>query len=154
MKKAFDKTLHGNSVRNSFEICGLYPLHPDKVDYSKCDVSKQREVRTFVQENTNIASDSCPKHTAREGLRYMENFINPQTLLEFEMIYNLFTPVWNGDGVAHDLYVTWKKMKNQVQSNRKSHEHFEQDLTAAEESLTKIKLTIIPSMKLRHLPNQ
>lgn len=42
----------------------------------------------------------------------VESFINPETLTSFKETYSLITPIWAGDPEAHDLYVVWKKMKD------------------------------------------
>lgn len=42
-------------------------------------------------------------------MKHLESLLSPETLKSFK---DLKIPIWGGDTVAHDLYVVWKKKKN------------------------------------------
>lgn len=111
LKFAFDQTFKGNIVSNGFKACGLYPFDEDAVDYSKCNVLKHKTV-----ERADV-DEGFIHHKSKDCLGYLETFINPQTLKLFQETYMRFTPVWSGDTAAHDLYVAWKKMKDEKEKS-------------------------------------
>lgn len=43
-KEAFDKACKPDTIKNGFKRCGLYPLNPEEVDYSKCISTRRNEI--------------------------------------------------------------------------------------------------------------
>lgn len=110
LKTAFDKTFEGQSVLNGFRACGLYPLDPDAVDYTKCDGARCNKPVAKALPTAEVNGDE--NRRKEDCMKHLESFINPETLKSFTETYDLITPIWGGDTEAHDLYVVWKKMKD------------------------------------------
>lgn len=57
LKTAFDKTFEGQSVLNEFWACGLFPLVPDAVNYTKCDVARSNNTAAEAPLNAEVHGD-------------------------------------------------------------------------------------------------
>lgn len=101
------------TLRNGFKRCGLSPFDVNAVDFTKIDVFNNTvPKRRNIGHETPIQPPISEKNLT--GLRFLESFIDPDSLKEFNETYNRFTPIWNGAESAHDLYVVWKKAKDKV----------------------------------------
>lgn len=110
LKTVIEKTFTQASIQNDFKGCGLFRFDSEAVDYSKCNImsSKPEEI-PVTQIKSHIEGECC--------LNLLETLINPETVAQFQTTYKQFTPIWGGNVDAHDLYVVWKKMKDQCSSS-------------------------------------
>lgn len=97
------------TIVNGFRACGLFPFDPKAVDYSKLEITKESAAPDVAQSQSSLPSNCC--------LSFLESLISETTLKEFKTTYNQFTPIWQGNEAAQDLYVAWKKAKDKVSGN-------------------------------------
>lgn len=69
-KEAFDRAYKVSTVVNGFRICGLYPLNPDAVDFSKCISTRRNEI---FQSNEEPLTTDDYKTCLRVLDRYFSN---------------------------------------------------------------------------------
>ncbi|XP_022191510.2 proteoglycan 4-like isoform X1 [Nilaparvata lugens] len=109
LKEVLDKTMNESTIKNGFRVCGLYPFNVNSVDFTKCNI-----MSTGTKE-TELKGSGQKHHAEKEViLKHIESFIDPNTLQQFKETYKLFTPIWNGSESSHDLYVVWKKIKDET----------------------------------------
>lgn len=78
--KAYLSALKPQTIKNSFETCGLYPFNPNKVDYSKCMSTRHKQVQHIskdIEANVN-------KISINEVLIDLERNIPTEVITAFE----------------------------------------------------------------------
>lgn len=57
--EAFNKASQINTIINGFKCCGIYPLNPDAVDFSKCISSRRNDIfpKLGGAENNDLTSE-------------------------------------------------------------------------------------------------
>lgn len=121
LRQVMDNTVKPETVVNGFRRCGLSPFNPDAVDYTKCDILNATSSTTTTksvipgpEENVSLCSCESRSHKNEDCLAFFEQFISKNLLEHFNEAYKPFTPIWLGDESAHDLYVSWKKAKDNI----------------------------------------
>ncbi|XP_043478744.1 tigger transposable element-derived protein 1-like [Leptopilina heterotoma] len=55
--EAFLKATKVETIKKSFEVCGLYPFNADKVDYSKCISTRRKEINQSATSGIELLED-------------------------------------------------------------------------------------------------
>ena len=109
-KKAVDQVSIATVV-NGFRKTGLYPLDPEKVDYSKC--VKDQQVRE-IEDAEELTIDDCGLLHLRTGRRFLEERIGHDKLQMFESQYG---GEWLGDVEDTSLFLLWSKLQDDIRSS-------------------------------------
>lgn len=115
-KEALDTVMKPDTLKNGFKRCGLSPFDVTAVDFSKVDVFNNVVPKKPIAGNQIPTQPSCTNER-ENSLKFLESFIPPDLLEQFQETYERFTPIWNGVESAQDLYVVWKKVKDSLQTN-------------------------------------
>lgn len=97
-KKAFDNACKVTTITNGFKICGLFPLNPDAVDYTKCISTRRKEIFGLENKATNQDYVSC--------LKVLEEFLEKDKINEYENRLN--------DCEQEDMYLFWRLCKQKA----------------------------------------
>ncbi|XP_068896460.1 uncharacterized protein [Tenebrio molitor] len=108
-KEAFEKASQPNTIIKGFEICGLYPLNPDNVDFSKCISTRRNEL--FPK--PKVGDNELTFQDCKSCLKVMNHFLGTAKLAEYEDLEN--------NARSEDTtYALWKfcaDFKNKSDSN-------------------------------------
>lgn len=94
--------------------------NPDAVDYIKVDVFNNTWEKV-KKKSKNI--DEKMYIMFLNPLQYVfESIMDPNILQEFNETYMKINSIWTEAGSAHDLYVTWRKVKHSPLPHCLSHQ--------------------------------
>lgn len=103
-----DSKLKLESIVNGFKRCGLCLFDQTAIDYSKVSIMNQPQNDLEVTDTELPCSEGSVKHTNKECLKFFEDLINLDVLIQFNETYKKFTPIWNKEVEFQALYVAWK----------------------------------------------
>lgn len=108
LKNAVDKfSPNGNTVRNGFKACGLYPWNPDAVDYTKCLGVKVKNIEAItINRPSNAATVSFETYAKVVGddlLKELQLFSSQQVTAESKSTEFL---------ILHQLFEEYTKVSN------------------------------------------
>lgn len=84
-QKAFDQAINENTIKNGFRCCGLYPLDPDAVNYSKTMSFRRNEIFTDQQQHEKPTS-----HELRATLKVLNYYCKDQVTDKNSEIYRIY----------------------------------------------------------------
>lgn len=102
-KEAFDKACKPDTIINGFRACGLYPLNPDAVDFSKCISARRKEI--FGR------SEVLTHQEYQSSLKVVEQFLDRVRIIEFNRKFNSKDEDKENDD---EMYRFWKSCKIQA----------------------------------------
>lgn len=99
---AYEQAMKTEIVQNAFKCCGLYPLNPNNVNYSKCISTRRKEL-------FNLESpDSIALNSVNKSILDLENLMPPDVKKMFLEAYeSKVEPV-----TEKILFSIWKKLKD------------------------------------------
>ncbi|KMQ85800.1 tigger transposable element-derived protein 6-like protein [Lasius niger] len=108
LKNAVDKfSPDGNTVRNGFKTCGLYPWNPDAVDYTKCLGVKTKNIEAITisrpSNATTISFEMYAKVVGDDLLEELQLFSSQQVTAESKSAEFL---------ILHKLFEEYTKVSN------------------------------------------
>ncbi|CAG5047526.1 unnamed protein product [Parnassius apollo] len=113
-KIAYDRSIKPTTIKNSFRVCGLYPMSPDAVDYSRCISNRRQEIAQQNQKGTTTSSLHDQKEDLRSTIKVIEGEVGQMIRNEFVMSYNL------NRSHPHQYFELWKKCRNQLENKKQS----------------------------------
>lgn len=116
------KTLKPELLQSGFEVCGLCPFDPDRINYDKLLTKKE-----FFSDET--ASDGEKEDRQKFRQQFLE-ILGTAKMNEFSTFYALDrTSEWTGDVRDTNLYAVWKTIIERV------HDEFEEPEQQGESEL-------------------
>ncbi|XP_063907880.1 uncharacterized protein LOC135126021 [Zophobas morio] len=107
LHETLKKTCSVETIQNGFKRCGLYPLNPDAVDYTKIKnvsgISKQSD--------DNLNNSNLEGYDVKGCLQIIEKIIGSEKTLEFK---SLASKEWNGNIEDTSLYRLWMSLNDSL----------------------------------------
>lgn len=114
-KEAYDKSIKAETIQKAFRTCGLFPIDPNAVDYSKCINTRRQEIAK-EQNNMDASISDDQKDDLRSTMRVIENEVGHIIKNEFMQSYNI------NRSHEHYLYGLWSKCKLKLENRGQSTE--------------------------------
>lgn len=106
-KEAYEKSSQASTIIKGFEVCGLYPLNPDNVDYSKCISSRRREL--FPKQEVETGDLTFQDY--KSCLKVINHFLGAAKITEYENLEN--------EATSEDTtYKLWKFCEDSMIENK------------------------------------
>nr|UUG47255.1 ORF42 [Bracoviriform inaniti] len=111
---AFEKAITPRIIQNAFAACGLYPLNPSRVDYSKCISTRRKNLscNNNIADNTNIENNSSLSIN-KTCLKILESKMPEYLVHDFQQAYS------SNDSVSSEiiLFNIWTYLKDSITIN-------------------------------------
>lgn len=110
-KAAYDKATKTETIKKSFETCGIYPFNPDRVDYTKCIPTRHEIIKN---QNKSLVDNEFSVLTVDQLLLdAIESRIPPSLLENFEICCT------SGQLPEEEkiLFDVWKSLRDDIDKN-------------------------------------
>lgn len=114
-KEAYDDAIKTSTIKKSFKACGLCPINPDAVDYSRCISNRRQEIADQRGLDTTIADIEAHKNDLRSTIKVIETEVGQIIRNEFVLAYNTTR------SHSHQYFTLWAKCKAELENKKKDH---------------------------------